>query len=93
MLVTGVLFVAALVGQFVFQAVEVGNEAVDHGTVFTWSAFWPAFLAAALENWQSEFLQLMWQAVGLGLFYSWGSSQSREQSDRIESKLDELLRR
>jgi hypothetical protein len=44
-----------------------------------------------LENWQSEFLQLVWQAAGLALFYFWGSSQSRESDDRLEAKIDRLL--
>ena len=44
-----------------------------------------------MENWQSEFLQLVWQAIGLAVFYLWGSSQSRETEDRLEAKLDRLL--
>lgn len=55
--------------------------------------FWPTFLAATFENWESEFLQLMWQAAGLAWFYHWGSSQSRESDDRINAKVDALLRR
>jgi len=45
-----------------------------------------------LENWQSEFLQLVWQAAGLALFYFWGSSQSKEGDERLEAKIDLLLR-
>jgi hypothetical protein len=51
----------------------------------------PQFLASTFENWQSEFLQLVWQAAGLALFYFWGSSQSRESDERIDAKLDALL--
>ena len=50
------------------------------------------FLASTFENWQSEFLQLVWQAVGLALLLFWGSSQSKESDERIEAKLDALLR-
>lgn len=92
-LVTGVLFLVSWAGQLVFQAVEAAGEAQAHGRVFAWAEFWPQFLAATLENWQSEFLQLVWQAAGLGLFYHWGSSQSREQTDRLEAKVDQLLKR
>ena len=70
---------------------EVSNEAVEHGSQFQWSEFWPQFFAATFENWQSEFLQLVWQAAGLTLLLFWGSAQSRETDERIETKLDLLL--
>jgi hypothetical protein len=44
------------------------------------------------ENWQSEFLQLLWQVVGLAYFLYIGSPSSKEGSDRVEAKLDELIR-
>ncbi|MDI5979647.1 DUF6766 family protein [Amycolatopsis magusensis] len=52
----------------------------------------PQFLSATFENWQSEFLQLVWQAMGLAMLFYWGSSQSREGDDRLEAKVDALLR-
>jgi hypothetical protein len=42
-----------------------------------------------LENWQPEFLQLLWQ-VGLALFLYVGSPQSKEGDDRKGAKLDEI---
>lgn len=45
-----------------------------------------------LENWQSEFLQLLWQVGGLAFLLFVGSPQSKEGSDRVEAKLDELLK-
>jgi hypothetical protein len=91
-LVTAGLFLLAWIGQFVFQAIDFGNEAADRGEVFAWAQFWPAFLASTFENWQSEFLQLLWQAAGLAFLYFWGSSQSRESDERLEAKVDALLR-
>lgn len=91
-LVTGALFLLSWIGQFIFQAIEVKNDAEAHGQSFAWGDFWPQFLASTFENWQSEFLQLIWQAAGLALFYYWGSSQSREGDDRLEVKIDMLLR-
>jgi hypothetical protein len=44
-----------------------------------------------LENWQSEFLQLVWQVGGLALFFFVGSPQSKEGDDRREAKLDIIL--
>ncbi|MEW5687972.1 MAG: DUF6766 family protein [Pseudomonadota bacterium] len=43
------------------------------------------------ENWQSEFLQLLWQVVGLAYFLYVGSPSSKENDDRTEAKLDALL--
>jgi hypothetical protein len=91
-LVTGAFFLLSWIGQFVFQMITVRNEAEQHGQPFTWSDFLPQFFSSTLENWQSEFLQLVWQAAGLALFYFWGSSQSKESDDRLEAKIDALLR-
>jgi hypothetical protein len=91
-LITGALFLLSWTGQFIFQVVEVSNEAQEHGQSFAWSEFFPQFFASTFENWQSEFLQLLWQAAGLAFLYFWGSSQSKESDDRMERKLDALLR-
>jgi hypothetical protein len=44
------------------------------------------------ENWQSEFLQLLWQVVGLAYFLYVGSPSSKENDDQMEAKVDSLLR-
>jgi hypothetical protein len=77
--------------QFFFQMAEVANTAQEHGQSFSWSEFLPQFFTSTLENWQSEFLQLVWQAARLSFLYFWGSSQSREGNDRVEAKVDALL--
>lgn len=59
------LFLASWAGQFVSTLVEVGNDAREHGQDFSMSEFWPRFLSATFENWQSEWLQLLVQAVVL----------------------------
>jgi hypothetical protein len=90
--VTGAMFLAAWVGQFAFQWIDTAHESAAHGEVLTLVQFLPTFLSSTFENWQSEFLQLVWQAAGLALFYYWGSSQSRESDERLEAKVDTLLR-
>jgi hypothetical protein len=90
--VTGAMFLAAWVGQFAFQWIETARDSAAHGETLTLVTFLPTFLSATFENWQSEFLQLVWQAAGLALFYYWGSSQSRESDERLEAKVDTLLR-
>ncbi|MFD0203777.1 MULTISPECIES: DUF6766 family protein [Saccharothrix] len=91
-LITLALFLLSWAAQFITQMIEVSNTAEEHGQAFTWSEFIPQFLSATFENWQSEFLQLVWQAAGLSFLYYWGSSQSREGDDRLEAKVDALLR-
>jgi hypothetical protein len=91
-LVTAGLFVFSWLGQFVTQMVVERNDAAEHGQSFSWSEFLPQFFASTFENWQSEFLQLLWQAAGLAFLYFWGSSQSKESDDRMEAKIDALLR-
>jgi len=90
-IVTAVLFVLSWGGQFIFQLMEVRQDASEHQQTFSWADFWPQFLSSTLENWQSEFLQLIWQAAGLAFLLFWGSSQSRESDDRVEAKVDALL--
>lgn len=46
-----------------------------------------------MENWQSEFLQLIWQVAGLAFLLYVGSPQSKESDDRKEAKLDYLLKK
>jgi hypothetical protein len=57
------LFLAAWAGQLIAMMIEAGNEARQHGEAFSHSEFWPQFWSATFENWQSEWLQLLVQAV------------------------------
>lgn len=50
-------------------------------------------LRDTFENWQSEFLQLLWQVGGLAILLHIGLPQSREGDERKEAKLDMILRR
>jgi hypothetical protein len=46
-----------------------------------------------MENWQSEFLQLMWKVAGLSFLLYVGSPQSKENEERLEKKLDAILQK
>ena len=59
------LFLASWLAQFVAMLIEIGNEARQHGESFSMDEFWPQFFSATFENWQSEWLQLLVQAVVL----------------------------
>ncbi len=67
------------------------NEAQDHGQTPELSAYLVEMGRDTFENWQSEFLQLLWQVVGLAYFLYVGSPSSKENDDRVEAKIDALL--
>lgn len=74
------LFLASLVAQYVFQ-VHVVLESL------------PQFLSSMFENWQSEFLQLFCQVAFPVWLYFRNSPVSREQADRVEEKVNWLVRK
>jgi hypothetical protein len=49
-------------------------------------------LRDTFENWQSEFLQLIWQVAGLAFLIYIGSLQSKAGDERKEAKLDLILK-
>ncbi len=54
------------------------------------SLFWE-WVSASLENIQSENYQTLMMVLATAYFIFEGSAESRDQSDRIEQKLDLLL--
>jgi hypothetical protein len=68
------------------------DEARTHGETPGWSQYLTQASRDTFENWQSEFLQLLWQVVGLAYFLYIGSPSSKENDDRLEAKIDELMR-
>jgi hypothetical protein len=45
------------------------------------------------ENWQSEFLQLIWQVGGLTYLWYIGSPQSKEEEERNQEMLQWIMKR
>lgn len=68
------------------------QDAAQHGQQPVFSEFAVELGRDTFENWQSEFLQLLWQVVGLAYFLYGGSPASKENDDRLEAKIDELLK-
>lgn len=68
------------------------EEAAQHGQPAELSSYLNEMGRDTFENWQSEFLQLLWQVVGLAYFLYIGSPSSKENDDRLEAKIDALLR-
>ena len=74
-----------------FGWVAFVDDANQHGQSPQASAYLSEMLRDTFENWQSEFLQLLWQVVGLAYFLYLGSPSSHENDDRLEAKVDALL--
>jgi integral membrane sensor domain MASE1 len=87
------LFLVAWIGQFVAQWVEFANEAHQQGESFQFWDFMPVFWAATLENWQSEFLQLLTFVVLTAYLIHKGSNESKDSQDEMKKQLDRMERR
>ena len=91
--VTGILFLGSFVGHWIFGWYDYVAEQSAHMQAPQASEYLIKMMRDTLENWQSEFLQLMWQVAGLAMLYYAGSPQSRGDDERMEEKLDAILRR
>jgi hypothetical protein len=91
--VTLALFVFSLIGHWVFAWFDYVKEQEAHAQPIEMSEYFVKTMEATLENWQSEFLQLMWQVGGLMFLFAVGSPHSKESSDRVEEKIDWLMRK
>lgn len=90
--VTLAFFLITIVGHWLFGWFAFVDEQTAHGQPVEVGAYTVEMMRDTLENWQSEFLQLLWQVGGLAFLLFVGSPQSKEGSDRMEAKLDEILR-
>ena len=90
--ITLAFFLISLLLHWYFGWDAFEDEARQHGEVPEVSQYLTQMARDTLENWQSEFLQLLWQVVGLASFLYSGSPSSKENDDRLEAKIDELMR-
>ncbi len=90
--ITLILFLGSLIGHWLFGWYAYLDEQRALAQAPQVSGYAVEMLRDTLENWQSEFLQLIWQVAGLAILYHAGSPQSRGDDERIEEKLDFLLR-
>lgn len=89
--VTGGFFVISLIGHWLFGWFAYASEQRAHNQPVQTSEYVVQMTRDTLENWQSEFLQLLWQVAGLALLLHVGSPQSKEGDDRMEAKIDAIL--
>ena len=84
-------FLVSLAGHWLFGWFAYLDEQRQHGMPVELSGYLVQMTRDTLENWQSEFLQLLWQIGGLAFLLYVGSPQSKEGDDRIEAKIDAIL--
>ena len=89
--ITGAFFLITLSGHWVFGWFAYVDEQAAHQQPIEVSAYTIQMMRDTLENWQSEFLQLLWQVAGLAMLLHVGSPQSKEGDDRMEAKIDAIL--
>lgn len=75
--ILALLFAGSWAGQMATMVPETG-----------WQEFW----AATFENWQSEWLQLVFQAILLLGAKHWIFRAEAKDLERVEAKIDSLLR-
>lgn len=85
-------FLVSFLLHWTFGWAAYAEEAQSHGQAPQVGAYLNEMLRDTFENWQSEFLQLLWQVVGLAYFLYVGSPASKENDDRMEAKIDALMR-
>jgi hypothetical protein len=91
--ITLAFFIFSVTGHWLFGWFSYASEQLAHNQPIQFSEFVITMLRETFENWQSEFLQLLWQVGGLAILLHLGSPQSKEGSDRIEDKIDAILRK
>ncbi len=91
--VTLSFFVMSLAIHWTFAWFAYVQEQIDRDQAIEPSGYFNQTLGDTMENWQSEFLQLMWQVGGLSFLLYVGSPQSKESEQRLEKKLDAILQK
>jgi hypothetical protein len=84
------LFIGSWLGQFFTQLAEFTATQQQHGQPFQWREYLHEFFASTFENWQSEWLQLIFQAILLLGAKHWLFRVDAEDLERIEGKVDDI---
>lgn len=92
MWVTLAIFMGSCVGHWMFAWGSYVEEQRAHSQPVEFKNYAVETARDTLENWQSEFLQLLWQVAGLAFLLHVGSPQSKDGDERKEEKIDEILK-
>ena len=88
-----VLFLLSWLGQLVTQWFNWANEQQEHGQALEVGQFLWQFWTSTLENWQSEFLQLLTFVVLTSFLIHRESPESRDSDDQMQQSLDRIEKR
>jgi hypothetical protein len=86
-------FVVSISAHRVFAWFSYVEEQKAHNQPIEFSGYFNVTVRDTMENWHSEFLQLVWQVAVLSLLWYVGSPQSKEEHDRLEEKIDFIIKR
>jgi hypothetical protein len=87
------LFLGSWAGHFFAELAEFRADQVAHEQPFMWTEYLTTFAASTLENWQSEWLQLVFQAVLLLGAKHLIFRVDAEDMERLEAKVDQINQR
>jgi hypothetical protein len=90
--VTLIFFICSVALHWFFGWQVFKQEQIEHNQAIVVSDYVDQMIRDTMENWQSEFLQLIWQVAGLAFLWYVGSPQSKEGEERKEEKLDHIIR-
>jgi hypothetical protein len=90
--VTFILFLGSLITHWTLGWSAFKQEEMEHNIVPQFNDYFVEAMRDTMENWQSEFLQLIWQVVGLSFLWYAGFPSSKESDDRKEEKLDYIIK-
>jgi hypothetical protein len=88
-----VLFLLSWLGQLVTQWFNWANDQREHGQALEVGQFLWQFWTSTLENWQSEFLQLLTFVVLTSFLIHRQSPESKDSDEQMQQSLDRIEKR
>src|ERR687886_2102004 len=91
-IVTLGFFAISLAVHWIYAWFAYLDDAKQHNQPIQFTNYFNMTLRDTMGNWQSEFLQLAWQIGGLSFLWAVASPQSKSESDRVEEKIDIIIK-
>lgn len=91
--ITLIFFIFSIALHWIFGWKAFVNDQMAHHQPIVFSDYAVEMARDTFENWQSEFLQLIWQVAGLAILLYAGSPQSKDGDNRKEEKLDFIIQK
>jgi hypothetical protein len=88
---TAAFFIVSIVGHWTWGWFAFVDEQTAHGQAPHLAPYLFEMGRDTLENWQSEFLQLLWQVVGLAYFLYVGSPASKKTASARKQRWTRFL--